>query len=114
METVGQMTLSIKTDYTALPGPRFRKQGPKSGEEFRETILEPRFKDAQQKGETILVDLDGGYGYGTSFLEESFGGLARIYGVEPVSKTLTFKSDDEPYLIDDIRRYIRDCRGKPK
>ena len=114
MEALGQMALSIAHEYTPLPGPRFKKQGPKSGEEFRESILEPRFKEAQKRGEVILVDLDGGYGYGTSFLEESFGGLARIHGVDAVLDTLIFKSEEEPYLIDDIKRYIRDCRGKEK
>jgi hypothetical protein len=114
MEALGQMNLSIASEYTPLPGPRFRKQGPKSGEEFRETVLELRFKEAQNKGEAVLVDLDGGYGYGTSFLEESFGGLARIYGPDSVLKTLAFKSDEEPYLIEDIKRYIRDCRGRDK
>jgi hypothetical protein len=114
MEALGQVSLSITNEYTPLPGPRFRKQGPKSGEEFRESILEPRFKEAQKRGEIILVDLDGGYGYGTSFLEEAFGGLARIYGADAVLKALTFKSEEEPYLIDDVKRYIRDCRGKDK
>jgi|HubBroStandDraft_3_1064219.scaffolds.fasta_scaffold175707_1 hypothetical protein len=112
MEALGQMTLSIAQEYTQLPGPRFKSQGPMSGEEFRESILEPRFKEAQNRGDVLMVDLDGGYGYGTSFLEESFGGLARVYGVDAVMKTLAFKSEEEPYLADDIKRYIRDCRGK--
>jgi hypothetical protein len=114
MEALCHMTISIARDYTPRPGPRFRKQGPKSGEEFRESILEPKFKEAQAKGDKILVDLDGGYGYGTSFLEESFGGLARIHGIDSVQKTLDFKSEEEPYLIEDVKRYIRDCRGKDK
>jgi hypothetical protein len=112
VEALGQMTISIAKDYTPKPGPRFRKQGPKSGEEFRELILEPKFKEALAKGEKLLVDLDGGYGYGTSFLEETFGGLARIHGIEDVQKTLDFKSEQELFLIDDVKRYIRDCRGK--
>ncbi len=115
MELYDQMTLiSIKNDYTPMPGPRFRNQGPKSGQEFREEILDPKFQEALRMGAKLTVDLDGGYGYGTSFLEESFGGLARIHGVEPVLNTLVFKSEDEPYLIDDIHRYIRECKGKGK
>jgi hypothetical protein len=47
MKTLGQVTISITNEYTPKPGPRFRAQGPKSGEEFREAILEPRFKEAQ-------------------------------------------------------------------
>jgi hypothetical protein len=112
MEAANQTILNIKIDFSEKPGPRFRKQGPKSGEEFREDVLEPRFLEAQKKGDIILIDLDGGYGYGTSFLEESFGGLARIHGVESVLRTLRFKSEEEPFLVQDVQRYIRECKGK--
>jgi hypothetical protein len=108
------MKLSIKDEYTNLPGPRYIKQGPHSGEDFRNTLLEPRFQEAVRRGEPLVIDLDGGYGYGTSFLEEAFGGLARLHGTEPVLKVLEFKSVEEPYLVQDIKRYIRECRGAGK
>jgi len=62
-------------------------------------------------GSKLLVDLDGGYGYATSFLEEAFGGLARLHGSEGVSKTLIFRSEEEPYLIEAIARFIKEARG---
>ena len=40
-------------------------------------ILYPKFLEAIDSKKILTVDLDGGYGYGSSFLEESFGGLVR-------------------------------------
>jgi hypothetical protein len=107
-----QMKLSIKDDYTPLPGPRFIPQGPFSGEDFRTRILEPKFLEAVRNNESLLVDLDGGYGYGSSFLEEAFGGLAEEYDPELILSTLEFKSDEESFWLDAIKGYIRDRKKK--
>lgn len=100
------MIIHIATDFTETPGARYRLEGDYSGEEFREAILEPKFLEARGAGEKLTIDLDGGYGYPTSFLEEAFGGLARKYGASSVSAVLVFISRDEPSLIDEIREYI--------
>ncbi len=105
------ITLNVATEFSQTPGPRFRSEGKFSGEEFRETILKDRFEQATKESTKLQIDLDGGYGYATSFLEEAFGGLARIYDPSVVRETLCFKSDEEPYLIEDIYGYIRKARG---
>lgn len=105
--------ITIKvSNFSKTPGSRYRDEGKKahSGEEFREDILEPAFKQALEKNEKILVDLDGTIGYGTSWLEEVFGGLARLHGHEKVLKILNFKSEEEDYLIGDIKQYITDAK----
>jgi len=100
------MIIRIATDFTETPGARYRNEGDFSGEEFRESILEPKFLEAKNKGEQLTIDLDGGYGYPTSFLEEAFGGLARKHGADSVSATLVFVSRDEPSLVNEIQEYI--------
>ena len=104
------MILKIADEFSDVPGPRFKNEGDYSGEEFRERLLKPRFDQAEASGEKLLVDLDGGFGYATSFLEEAFGGLARQYSPETVLEVLEFKSEDEPYLSSDIVRYIREAK----
>lgn len=89
-----------------MPGARSPADGPNSGEEFRQQLLEPAFMAAREARERLLVDLDGTEGYATSFLDEAFGGLARKFGADAVLNVLQFKSDDELYLIEDIREYI--------
>jgi hypothetical protein len=98
-------------DFSKTPGSRYRDEGKKahSGQEFREDILEPNFKLAISSNQKVHVDLDGTIGYGTSWLEEVFGGLARAYGKNQVLSILNFKSEEEDYLIDDIKQYIEDA-----
>ena len=103
------MTLKIAKEFSLVPGPRSKNEGDYSAEQFREELLQPRFDQAEQAGQRLLVDLDGGSGYATSFLEEAFGGLARDYTPERVLKVLEFKSEEEPYLCSDIHRYITEA-----
>lgn len=106
------MRLCIATDFSVTPGPRLASEGKWSGEEFLNDHLRPRFQEACGKGEDLLVDLDGVEGYATSFLEASFGQLSRENGSKAVLDRLSFKSNDEPYLVDEIIGYIK--AAKPK
>lgn len=103
------MRLKIAEEFSHVPGPRSRHEGDFSAEEFREELLLPRFLAAEKAEEKLFVDLDGGAGYATSFLEEAFGGLAREYTPERVLNVLTIVSSEEPYLMDDIVRYIKEA-----
>ena len=106
------ITISIADDFTDTPGPRYKTDGNYSGEEFREKLLEPNFLKAKGNNEKLMIDFDGGYGYLISFLEESFGGLARIYGSDSVLETLEFKSDEEEALITKVKSYIINANNK--
>jgi hypothetical protein len=109
MATRQQLHLTIADEFSKTPGPRSRAEGKHSAEEFLETILLGRFDEAVASDAILIVDLDGGYGYGTSFLEEAFGGLARLRTVQTVLDHIDFKSDEEPYLRDDVFTYIREA-----
>lgn len=106
------MDLSISREFSETPGPRSRDEGEFSGEQFLEELLQPRFEAAVRDGCTLNIDLDGTEGYATSFLEAAFGGLARKYEPAQVLSVLHFKCNDEPYLIAEIEKYIREARGK--
>ena len=99
-------TINIAKDFSNTPGARYKKFGPFSGEEFRENFLENLFKDKSDNSE-IKIILDGVSGYATSFLEEAFGGLARIFGKDRCLKRLIFISNEDPLLIDEINKYIK-------
>lgn len=107
------ITINIANDFTDTPGSRYRtKWDNYSGEEFREELLEPKFLRAKENNEKLMIDFDGGYGYLISFLEEAFGGLARIYGRDSVLETLEFKSDEEEALITKVKSYIINANNK--
>lgn len=97
--------ISIATDFTRTPGARFKSHGPYSGQEFREQFLEPLFRSGADTA-IISIDLDGVSGYATSFLEEAFGGLARIFGRDTVKARVEFFSEDDPTLLTEIASYI--------
>ena len=70
------MTIEV-AKYSKFPGPRYKKDGPGSGESFREEVLKPALRKAISEGGRVNVVLDNVAGYGSSFLEEAFGGLVR-------------------------------------
>ena len=102
------MTINIADEYTKTPGGRFIDEGEFSGEDFRNRILAPKFEECQKNGDELVVNLDGGYGYGSSFLEEAFGGLARKTHNKNILN-IKFISEEEPKLIEDIKKYMEDA-----
>lgn len=102
--------ISVAHDFTKTPGGRFKKEGDFSGEEFRDKILNPAYSRAVKEKMIIRVDLDGCMGYPSSFLDESFGGLARMYKNEDVLNHFEFISEDQPGLVEEIQNMMR--KGK--
>ncbi|PDT24796.1 STAS-like domain-containing protein [Rhizobium hidalgonense] len=83
----------VATDFTRYPGPRYRKSGPFSGQQFREDVLAPRLKQAIESGTVLVVILDDVAGYGSSFLDESFAGLVRAgFSQEELDKHLRIEA----------------------
>lgn len=102
------ITIDVAREYTKTPGGRFIAEGEYSGEDFRETLLKPKYLEAQKNGDNLTVILDGGYGYATSFLEEAFGGLARELKTRDLLKIIII-SEEEPALVQKIAQYIKDA-----
>ncbi len=95
-------TINIAKEFSRYPGGRFRKDGPHSGEEFRDDFLRP----ALEKNEPLTLEMDGVRGYGSSFLEEVFGGLIRL-GVNPNDLRQRLQiSTSNPSLQLEIEEYI--------
>ncbi len=108
------MELKIAKEFTTAPGPRHRSEGRFSGELFREAHLLPAVRKAIEANDVLTIYLDGTSGFGTSFLEESFGGLIRVdqISLEQLRKTLIFVSIEEPDLVDEINEYMDDASAE--
>lgn len=106
--------IKIAKDYSKEPGPRYEKEGSNSGEVFRREVLYPKVKEALENNEKIIVDLDGTAGYGTSFLEESFGGLIREDHIDyhTLLSLLEIISVEEPDIIEEIKEDLSDAYNK--
>ena len=100
------LKVSVANDFSRFPSGRYKRNGNTSGEGFRQRYLE----SALQRGESVVVELDGTIGYGSSFLEEAFGGVIRSLNL-PASQILArldLRSSDSE-LIDEIKQYIEDA-----
>lgn len=104
--------IRIAEDFSAVPLGRFPTDSDACGENFRERLLVPALKDA----ETVGIDLDRTEGYGSSFLEEAFGGLVRKHQFEATDllKKFSFTSLDDPTLPDEIFGYIKDAQPETR
>ena len=56
----------------------------------------------------MVIEFDGARGYGSSFLEEAFGGLVRAgYSAKEIFDRIELKSQDRS-LIEEIKGYVLD------
>lgn len=69
--------IEVAEKFSRTPGPRYKIHGDFSGEEFRDRFLVDALKSAIDQNTVLTVVLDDVAGYGSSFLEEAFGGLLR-------------------------------------
>lgn len=103
------ITISIANDFSRIPGARFPQEGNFSGQEFRTTVLRPNLEKAIKEKTKLQVILDGTAGLGTSFLEESFGGLIRNDGFkyDVIMQTIEFVSEEDDEYIEEINEYLK-------
>ena len=100
-------TITIAKDFSPYPAGRFCSDGPNSGERFREEFLLPNI----EQGTNTTIIFNGARGYGSSFLEEAFGGLVRKgFTPELVLSTFQLESSDES-LISEVEEYIKKANG---
>jgi STAS-like domain of unknown function (DUF4325) len=98
---MGEKVINIAKDFSRAPAGRFVSDGPNSGERFRTEFLVP----ALASNQPVTLELDGTRGYGSSFLEEAFGGLLRLgYAAADLVRRISFRSSD-PSLIQEIKGY---------
>ncbi len=106
--------LKVIEDFNFTTGPRYIREGANSGEEFRINVLYPKVKEAINNKCVLEIDLDGAAGYGTSFLEEAFGGLIRENNLSynAINSHIRIISTEEEYLIEDIDEYMKDAQNE--
>lgn len=87
------VAISIAEDFSPFPGGRFREDGPFNGTTFREEFLVKPLRD----GKHVVVSFDGVAGFGSSFLEEAFGGLVRDchFSKEVLAKKLEIVCEED-------------------
>lgn len=109
-----ELTIMIGRDFSDTPGGRYPDDGPWNGQKFREEYLVP----ALEKNDKVIVDISGVEGYGSSFLEEVFGGLVRskLYSKSELERKLVYMASDpcQECYLGRIATYIREAWEKLK
>ena len=102
--------INIGRDFSRYPVGRYRTDGDSNGEAFRDDILVPKLA----VGTRVRIELDDVLGYGSSFLEEVFGGLVRMnYTEKKLEELLEIVSEDDS-LIAEVKSYISDAAKEMK
>lgn len=92
-------TLYIATEFGDTAGARDYEDGDFSGKEFYDKLLHDRFIKARDNNYILLIDIDGFWGWPSSFVSGSFGLLSMTYGPEIVLKHIEFRSNSNPLKI---------------
>jgi hypothetical protein len=100
--------ISFVKDFTDAPGGRYRHEGPFSGEQFRNDLLEPALREFDQ----VILNLNGAIGYPSSFIDEAFGGLIESLGYDIVTKKLEIVLTDDKVALSAIQRAYSEHRDR--
>ncbi|NTH50460.1 STAS-like domain-containing protein [Agrobacterium rhizogenes] len=110
------MIIDVANQFNTYPVGRTPKDSTFNGERFRTELLVPalaRASSMRPKGK-VVVDIDGIRSFGSSFLEEAFGGLVRngFYTRDELGSLLEIRCT-KPHLLffkQAIDAYIRDAK----
>lgn len=100
-----EITIDIAKNFSRFPAGRTPRDSAHSGEDFREKHLVPYLN----KFRVVKVLMDGTVGYGSSFLDEAFGGLMRtssLFDKTNLEKRLQLVTFD-PNLSAEVWSYIK-------
>lgn len=102
-------TVNIGKEFSRYPAGRYPSDGKFNGQTFRRRFLIESLK----ANEEVKLHLDDAIDYGSSFLEEAFGGLIREEGFSKdfiLGKLILISADI--FLIDEIITYINEAEAE--
>jgi hypothetical protein len=107
-------TIDIGKEFSPYPGGRDRKDGKYNGTDFRENLLAPALKEFDE----VTIIIDNAMGYGSSFLEEAFGGLIRNHSFNLITlkrkMNIQYKRQVYEMFNDAIWEYIEEAESLKK
>lgn len=105
--------IEIATDFSDVPAGRYPDDGPFNGQLFRQKHLVPALRSSPP----VTVAFDDTEGFGSSFLEEAFGGLVRKEGFSSaqLSEILILEAHTARAMrfVRKAAKYISDASKRP-
>lgn len=104
--------INIAREFSSTPDGRTLKDSDFPGEKFREEIFVPRYNEARKSGKRLKIVFDGCYGCPPSFLEETFGGAVRKYGIRGMLDYIDLIANDDETIPNKVKKYVRAAEEK--
>lgn len=101
----GEIMFNVATEFSRFPGGRRRNHGAYSGEEFREVVTIPLLREH----EFVTFDLSGTVGYSSGFLDEAFGEIGAILGLEEAKRRVKIIASDDEEAVQIAWKRISDA-----
>lgn len=108
--------IDVAKEFSPYPSGRVPEDGDKNGEAFRRKHLMPAIQlvlSGNVQDREVIVDIDGIRSFGSSFLEEAFGGLSREEGLDATKAIALLKiRRTKPYLKmyeDAIHKHLKEA-----
>ena len=108
------ININIAKDFSDVPAGRNSEDGEFNGEVFRDKHLKPALEKIA-KGDKVIVNINDVEGYGSSFLEEAFGGLIRTgdYKYQDLKEKMEIKSNSVFSMYKKIiESYMEDANNR--
>lgn len=103
--------IDVAKQFSKTPFGRYKSDGPNSAERFRDEIL---IKEIQKNDDIVVNFTKVALGVGSSFLEESFGGLIRM-GFDYNDLINRIEIQDKIGIYDkQVKRFMRIAWDKKK
>lgn len=102
LKQMTRYTIDVAKEFSRKPFGRLRSDGDYSAEVFRDDRLLPALREYDR----VIVDLSGSNLYGSSFLEEAFGGLTDTISRSELRLKLVVKHDLLPSIVEEVQMYI--------
>ena len=104
------MKIDIARDFSETPGGRYMKDGKHSGEQFLIDFILPGIMGLN-KGENLIIDFDGTYGYPIGFLDQAFGMLVRMFRPYNIMDRIDLISKEDTGIINIIEDIVKENRA---
>lgn len=102
----------VATEFSIIPSGRQKKDGSATGEHFYEVLV--KLLSEIPENDKVIINFDGVLTAGSSFLEESFGGLIRKNNInkKDFNNRILIESNDYPEIKAKISKYVNDATSQ--
>ena len=105
---MSDIVIEVSKTFSPCLGGRYKKHGEYSGEEFRETILKPIWRENRQKNNKIILDFSDGYGPPRCWSDEVFYNLVISENISR-EESERFEFIEEDYIVKEFKESIEDA-----